>query len=269
MKPLVSVIMPIWTAEPRPLEAALASVLGQTHTKLELLVVEDRSERPAADVLRACGDERVRHVVQDEKSSMAAARNRGLALARGTFVAMHDGDDVSDARRIEEQLRLLESRPDVDIVGTSIHIVDEVGRRTGARAYPQTHEAILEALPRFNPIAHPTVMFRKDVVESAGGYDESAARVCEDYELWSRLAHRGARFFNLEERLLEYRLHASASKRTRLRATPADTLAIKDRYWREARTLRDRARIGVERGLLHLPPRFVYWLFRKTQLQPW
>ncbi|MCA8968176.1 MAG: glycosyltransferase [Planctomycetes bacterium] len=261
--------MPIWRADPLVLRVAIRSIVEQTLRDFELLILEDVSEIAARATVEEFDDERIRHLVHPEKSSMAAARNRGLALARGAFVAMHDGDDVSYASRLERQVDFLQANPDVDIVGSAIRVIDGNGRPAGMRGYPTTHEAILAALPRFNPIAHPSVMARKTSIVEAGGYDESATRVCEDYELWSRLAHRGGRFCNLSEALLDYRLHANASKRTRLRATLADTLAIKDRYWSDARSIGDRVRIAIERGLLRMPSGFVYWLFRKTHLQSW
>ncbi|MCB9882765.1 MAG: glycosyltransferase [Planctomycetes bacterium] len=261
--------MPIWRADPHVLRAAIRSILAQTLRDFELLILEDASEVAARPTIEEFGDERIRHFVHPEKSSMAAARNRGLALAHGAFVAMHDGDDVSHESRLERQFEFLHANPDIDVVGSAIRVIDAEGRPVGMRDYPTTHDAILAALPRFNPIAHPSVMARKTSISDAGGYDEASTRVCEDYELWSRLAHRGGRFCNLTEALLDYRLHANASKRTRLRATLADTIEIKDRYWSDARSTGDRVRIAIERGLLRMPSGFVYWLFRKTHLQSW
>lgn len=267
MKPRVSVIMPIWNAEPSALRAAIRSVLDQTLTNLELLVLEDASARPASSVLDGIEDARVRHMLHESKSSMAAARNRGLRAARADIIAICDGDDVCRSDRLEKQSIYLDQHADVAVVGSWIEIIDERGIRGGQRRYPSSHDAILRAMPRYNPLAHPSVAFRKSVVLDAGGYDESEECICEDYELWSRLATAGARFANIEEDLLSYRVHAGASKRTRLQATLRDTIRIKQRYWRRARSLRSRARILGERVLLALPPSFVYWLFRRTTLQ--
>lgn len=267
--PPVTVVMPIWSADPEALRLAIASVLEQTHHELEVLVLEDASSRPAAPVLAAFDDARLRHELHPSKSSMAAARNRGLALAKHEFIAICDGDDVCHPERIEKQLRFLVEHPELSVVGTALRVIDAKGAVCAARSYPCTHEAILAAMPRFNPIAHPSVMFRRDAVLEDGGYDESSERICEDYELWSRLARRGRRFANLSEALLDYRLHPGASKRTRLRATLADTLAIKRRYWPAKQGFRGRARMMGEAALLRMPPSFVYWLFQRTALERW
>lgn len=265
----VSVIMPIWRADPRALEAALASVLAQTHERFELLVLEDASDRPAEPILARFDDPRIVHDVARTKTSMAAARNRGLARAQHELVAICDGDDVCHPERLARQVEFLCAHPDVSVVGTALRVIDEDGAPRGGRRYPALHDAIVAAMPRINPIAHPSVMFRRSAVLDAGAYDESDERICEDYELWSRLASRGVRFANLSEPLLDYRLHAGASKRTRLRATLRDTLAIKRRYWRSAQGLRGRARMAGEAALLRMPPSFVYWLFQRTTLERW
>src|SRR5262249_42281565 len=159
----------------------------------------------------------------------------------------------------------LVAHPDVDVVGAQLEVIDAEGTRMGYRGYPQDNDTIVRAMRRFNPIAHPTVVFRKDVVMAAGGYqyDEHPA---EDYELWSRLASRRVRFANLAEPLLKYRIHAQASKRRKLRATILGTLAIKKRYWAETMTAGDKARMGMEYLLLGLPPAIVLELFLRTSI---
>jgi hypothetical protein len=152
----------------------------------------------------------------------------------------------------------------VSVLGSQITIIDQNGRKRGRRRYPLTHEAILRALPRFNPLAHPSVMYRRGPVLDAGGYTYP---VNEDYELWSRLAWRGVRFANHPESLLEYRIHPSALKATRLREILRGTLEIKRLYWQDRMDTLGRARMLLERLMLWLPPKAVAGLFAATHFR--
>jgi hypothetical protein len=135
----------------------------------------------------------------------------------------------------------------------------------GLRPYPVEHDAILAALPRYCPLAHPGVLFRKKSILQAGGYRHCRHPGTEDYELWSRLARRGLRFANHPEPLLRYRIHPEGMKSARLHDLLAGTLAIKQEYWSDRMDWRARARAAGERLLLWLPPRFILYLFMKAQ----
>ena len=206
-------------------------MLAQDYVNLELVIVEDPSRRSAVELLRAFDDPRIVHLANPERTSHTRQRNQSLALARGELVATLDADDICDPRRISTQVRYFEQHPEVAVVGTQLAIIDTEGRVTGSRAYPVTHEEIVAAMPRFNPIAQPSVMFRKAAIVESGGYSYDRFPA-EDYELWSRLAVQGIKFANLPEPLLRYRLHPGGMKATRLKGTLQGTLDVKNRYWR-------------------------------------
>jgi GT2 family glycosyltransferase len=110
-------------------------------------------------------------------------------------------------------------------------------------------------------------MMRKSTILEHGGYDERLDCICEDYDLWSRLAHKGVRFANLDEALIQYRVHSSATKSRRLRESLEDTLRIKKRYWADEFDLRARARFVAEKCLLLLPKRVVLALFQRLYVK--
>ena len=264
-RPIVSVVTVVRDPHPEQFAAAVASVLGQTLDGFEFLVIEDAGERPdaapvrpVAPVLARFSDPRLRHVVHDGVG-IASARNRGLQEARAELVAMADADDVNHPERLATQVAHLREAPDLVVLGTSLRIVDEEDRVVGTRDYPTTHEAIRRTLPRYNPIAQPSVMLRKAVVDDHGGYRD---HTCEDYELWSRLARNGARFGNVAARLVDYRVHQTSMKARKLRASLRDTLAIKQMHWGDELGLRGRLRMLGERALLGLPAPWVMRLFR-------
>jgi len=265
--PLVSVVMPVLSPDPAYFRLAVESILAQTWTDLELVIVEDPSPRTGAAVVEAIGDPRVRYLANAERTSLIRQRNQGLAAARGQYVAMLDADDIARPERIEKQVRFLEAEPSIAVLGTWLEAIDPEGRTIGYREYPTADEEIRRAFRRYNAIAQPSVMFRREVVVEAGGYTFEGLPG-EDYELWSRLARRGARFANLPEPLLRYRIHPGASKAQRLRDTLRGTIKVKQEHWVGEMSLSDRMRLWAEGALLLMPSAFVLRVFEWITYHP-
>lgn len=203
--PLISVLMPAYNSEAFVGEA-VASILAQTFTDFELLVIDDGSTDSTRDVLEAIRDPRLRLVSNPHNMGLIRTLNRGLELATGHYVARMDADDVSAPERLERQVEFLESHPDVDVLGTMVNLINEDGKQFGAiRGYPTDPKAIHRFLLRECCLIHPSVMFRKNVVLAAGGY-LPAARHAEDYDLWLRLSDHHE-IANLAEQLVSYRMH--------------------------------------------------------------
>lgn len=203
--PLVSVLMPAYNSEAFVGEA-VASMLAQTFTDFELLIIDDGSTDSTRAVLEAIHDSRLRLVANPYNLGLIKTLNRGLELAAGHYIARMDADDVSAPERLERQVEFLESHPEVDVLGTMANLIDESGKTIGKLAdYPTEADDVRAYLLRECCLIHPTVMFRKDVVRALGGYDLSA-RHAEDYDLWLRLSddHEIA---NLPEALVSYRMH--------------------------------------------------------------
>jgi glycosyltransferase involved in cell wall biosynthesis len=204
-------------------------------------------------------DSRIRHIVNRHRTSFSEQLNLGLSLARADLVARMDADDVCEPERLARQWEFFQQHPDVDLVGSDLTVIDNDGQALGERHYPASHNEIIAALSRFSPLAHPSVMFRKEVVVAAGGY---LTDMCSaDYDLWNRLYLAGARFANLPEPLLRYRVHSAGMKTARLRQMLRGTLAVKEQYWRGKMTLSARLRMLAEQVLLWLPAALVLKLF--------
>lgn len=194
--------------------------------------------------------------------------NRCLHEARAELVARQDADDISEPDRLEKQVAFMTAHPEVTVLGTQLAVIDEKGHLLGYRRYPCDHDSIVAAMRMWNPIANPSVMFRRQAVLEVGGYHH-AYPPCEDYELWCRLAKQGTRFANLSEALVCYRVHPeSATKGYKVRVALLYTMKIKRIYWHNEMDFKARMRLLAERLLLLLPPRFVLWLFLKTQIVP-
>jgi len=258
--PAVTVLMAVCNPQPAYLRQAVDSVLAQTFTDFELLVVEDPSPVSTADLLAGIDDPRIRLHRNEVRLGLAQSLNVGLTLARAPLIARFDSDDVCLPHRLDRQVAFLSSHPDVDVYGSRIIVINENGNRIARRNLPVTHDAIALRLRRTNALSHPSVMFRKASVEGAGGYEQN--QVVEDFELWCRMLTRGARFAASEEPLILYRFHPGALKFSLVRPTISSMIEIKTRYFRGRLGVLDRLRLLLERVLLLLPPGVVVRLFR-------
>jgi glycosyltransferase involved in cell wall biosynthesis len=212
--PLVTVLLAVHDGEPY-LHAALASILGQTVSDLELLVVDDASEDGSHRILADLEDPRVRVLRNDEQRGLAASLNRGLDEARGIYVARLDADDVAMPRRLERQLARIRSAPDVAIVGSAVLELDEAWRVGAVHAMPAGVADLRWASLFSSPFFHPSVLVERDVLEGNGLRYDTGFEESEDYELWARLLEAGEGD-NLRDPLVLYRVHPEqASQRRR------------------------------------------------------
>jgi glycosyltransferase involved in cell wall biosynthesis len=205
--PLVSVVLPCYEAE-ESLPAALASLLVQTYASLEILALNDGSADATPRILaeHAARDGRVRVLRNAGNLGVIRTLNRGVAEARGEFVARMDADDVAMPTRIERQVELLRRRPDVGVVGTGIEPVDRVGRRLRPRPVLCTGPGGARFVALFaTPVMHPTITARAEPMRAHpyGGPPESLHT--EDYEMFARMLDAGVGFANVEEPLMRVR----------------------------------------------------------------
>ena len=213
----VSVLMSVYN-DAAFVEEAVRSVLAQTFTDFELLVIDDGSKDGSAEIVAGIRDPRLRLLRNETNMGLARSLNRGLAEARGALIARHDSDDGSLPQRLEKQVAAFVADPSLALLGTQVQAVNMRGRRVrGSDMWRKcrTPLAIEWQLMFESPFVHSTVMFRRDVVlGELGGYDDRfrTNQMCEDYELWSRIVsrHRAA---NLDEALLVLRCRSGSVSR--------------------------------------------------------
>lgn len=203
----VTVLMPVHDAAGF-IGQALASVQAQSLGDFECLVVDDGSTDGSAAIAAATGDRRVR-VVRQAHLGLPRALNEGLIRARGEYVARLDADDWSAPERLARQAAFLDAHAEVGLVGTGIVLVDGTGSRLRDYLYPAGHEVLARQLYEgVNPLPHSSIMFRREVVMKAGGYNE-IFQISQDYDLYLRLLERH-----------DYRLASIPEPLTYLRWTP-------------------------------------------------
>ena len=269
--PLVSVIMPVYNGE-RFLAEAIESVLTQTYTALELIILNNGSTDGTAGILDryARQDNRVTVLFHPEPLGHAgeAASNVASRQARGQYIAKLDADDIAVPNRIEKQVAFLNAHPDVFLVGSYLELINGSGQNVGIRTFPLTSDAIYQEFYLRFPVGNPAIMYRNGVVE--GDFYQLRNRAFTDdyYSLFVYL-HSGLAFANMPEPLTRYRVHDQNTVFTDLRRKWDINLAVKQSFIRDfgySPPLLHRLKIGLITAGIHLlPERFLVRIMNQTR----
>lgn len=201
--PKVTVIMPVYNGESY-LHEAITSILSQSFTDFEFIVIDDGSDDRSWEIIQSFKDPRIRLERNGTNMGLIATLNKGIKLAKGDYIARMDCDDVSLPERLAKQVRYMEEHPEIGVLGTWVEFIDESGKIRGDWCMP-THPSLVGwSLIFGNCLAHPAVIMRSKMVERLGYYQPEALHV-EDYDLWTR-ASFFTRIANLSEILLKYRI---------------------------------------------------------------
>ncbi|KAB2904623.1 MAG: glycosyltransferase [Anaerolineae bacterium] len=204
--PKVSVVMAVYNGLPY-LNDAVESILRQTMTDFEFIIINDASADQTSEILHQFNDPRLRIVDLEKNEGQTACLNRGLKMATAPFVARQDADDRSKPNRLAEQVAFLESNPDYLLLGTAGELIDDRDIITGIDRKPVTDQEVRAVFAGHdNCFFHGSVMFRREVLDKIGLYREGF-RNSQDYDMWLRIAEIG-KVANLPEPLYQYRLHA-------------------------------------------------------------
>ncbi|MDP8299342.1 MAG: glycosyltransferase family A protein [Candidatus Tantalella remota] len=206
--PSISVIIAVYN-DKKYVGECIESILSQTFTDFELILVDDGSTDGTGDILReyASADSRIVLEVKKSNTGIAASRNRGFELSRGTFIAVIDSDDRARPERLREQLEFLSSHGAIGGVGTFQEYIGMYGEHLDIREITQGEGDITDLCTGIVPISHTTCMFRREVLESVGGYRTQFERSV-DYDLLLRIQEK-YRLFNMGRVLTEHRFSSS------------------------------------------------------------
>ena len=211
---LVSVVMPVYNGEVY-LAEAIESVLSQTYKNFELIIIDDGSKDRSAEIIKKYCDKDSRVILhQQANSGLPVSLNKGIELAKADIIVRMDADDIMLPQRLERQIPFLLNHPEATVVSCYSYHINSKGKRmgkSGTYPYIASVENCKKHIAGGGMIfcLHPGVMFWKEPVVNAGGYDENLP-VSEDTELWNRLADKGLYTIVMPERLIEYRIHMGA-----------------------------------------------------------
>lgn len=209
-----SVLLSVYSKEQDSfLEQSLDSIICQTLPPNEIILVEDG---PLTDTLKQIINKyKTQHTILKivslkQNQGLGKALNEGLKHCSYELIARMDTDDIAKPNRFEKQIKIFEKYPDIDICSAWIEeFENDTNNILSIKKLPERHQDILKYAKHRCPINHPVVMYKKQAVLKAGGYDGFP----EDYRLWVKMIMNGAKFYNIQESLLYFRFSRNMIRR--------------------------------------------------------
>ena len=233
--PRVTVLMPVFNGE-RYLRAAIDSIIDQTFRDFELLIINDGSTDSSEHIMTSYNDPRIRLDRNEKNLGLIATLNKGFNLALGKYIVRMDCDDISLPSRLAVLVQAMDRNQEWGLCGSWIKILEN-SDAVWVQTYPSDHDTIKCELLFDSPLAHPSVIFRRSLLERHRIYYDDRYRHAEDYELWCRLIQITF-LANIPQILLLYRIHGSQ---------------VGTRYLHEQREMAKRIRIKQMESLGILP----------------
>ena len=206
--PSLTALMTVYNGG-RYLRQAVESVLSQTYSDFEFLIVDDCSSDGSLDVLKSLRDPRIRIISNLFNQGQTRSLNTGLREARGEYVARIDADDVALPNWLERQMEFAKRRPDCVVWSAWAYVIDEEGRVRRLLKVPTTDEGIRLRSLTATPINHGGCLMRREAIVAVGGYREDL-KVVADYELWSKLLRDGYKLAAQPIPLMGIRFHGGS-----------------------------------------------------------
>ena len=203
--PQVSIIMPVYNTAPF-LREAMDSMLSQTFSDFELIVLNDCSPDNAEEVLNTYNDPRIVRYKGEKNVGLSNVLNIGIEMARGKYIARMDSDDISLPNRLQVQVDFLEAHPEIDLVSVGMQLF---GNKEEIWVREQDFEELKICALFYSPVLHASSMWRKDAFEKQGLRFRQEMVPSEDYDLWTRALVKGLKLVNLAEVLYKYRIHGT------------------------------------------------------------
>ncbi len=202
--PLISVVMSVYNSATY-LREAMDSILNQSYSNFEFIIINDGSKDESLSILRSYTDSRIKLFDNGENKGLIYSLNKGIEAATGKYIARMDADDISLPKRFEKQLAFLEAEPTIAVCSCDYILFSE-NKETLSPAF-KTHDEILGWMLFNASVAHPSLMIRTSVLKQQNQVFDPEFKHAEDYDLWSRLLFKG-KFGAVNETLFKYREHA-------------------------------------------------------------
>lgn len=190
------------------LKESIESILNQTFTDFEFIILDDCSTDNSAEIIKSYNDKRIVYVRNEKNLGLAASLNKGIRLAKGEYIARMDDDDISLPERFEKQVKFLDDNLEYGVVGAWIQVFGKIKRIN--KFYSDTQKNFYIFLISKVMVSHPVVMFRKSIMVDNNIFYDEMFRAAQDYKLWNDLKYV-TKITNLQEVLLHYRVHENAS----------------------------------------------------------
>jgi glycosyltransferase involved in cell wall biosynthesis len=203
-EPIVTVLMPVYNAE-KYLDEALSSILNQTFTAFELLIINDGSSDRSESIIKKYTDKRITHVKNSENLGIVKSLNIGINLSKGKYIARMDADDIAKPTRLQQQVDFMLANPEYKLYGSQAIAIDENSEAQFQINIPCEYNEIKVQMLFKNTFIHPAVMFDAQIAKSI--LYSINYQYAEDYYLFSQIT-LNYKVANLNDYLLYYRVHS-------------------------------------------------------------
>jgi glycosyltransferase involved in cell wall biosynthesis len=216
--PLVSILIPTYNSVDF-VEDTVRSIMNQTYTNIEIVIVDDASTDGTMKILEKLSKEDKRIKLSQNKKNLGITdnMNNGIHKCIGKYIAILDGDDWAYPYRIEEQVKLMEKDEEVVLCAGYMDICDENLNVKTTRTYPLKDKEIRRAMVKYDPISHPSSMWRKDALLKTDLYSKNFP-ICRDYDLIVRISKFG-KYENVPKSLIKYRVRKDSETGKKIRQT--------------------------------------------------
>ena len=251
----VSVVLAAYNAE-KYLALAVESILRQRFRDFELILIDDHSSDASGQIMKdfAGQDPRIVVLENEENLGLTKSLNRGLAIAKGEYIARMDADDIARPSWLEKHVSFLDAHTDYTFVSCIGRYIDENGKEEQLRHFPETNEEIRAMMPKVDAMMHPGVVFRREDVAKIGNYCEDY-RVVQDYDLWFRGMAAGYKFYNIQEPLILFRRNDTYNSRKSRAYRMIDYRVRKKGYKLNKVPLYKYVYLAIPLALAYIPPK--------------
>ena len=219
--PKVSVLMPVYKTNEKYLREAIESILNQSFTDFEFLILDDCPADDRKEIIKSYKDKRIKYSKNEKNLGITPSRNKLIDMAKGEYLAVFDHDDVSLPTRLEKEVAYLEEHPECGVVSCKVKSII----RNKLSKNPTSDADIKLALMRVCALNHPASMIRKSILTENNIRYEERFSPSEDYALWCRLIPF-TKFHNINEVLFHYRDHIENTSHKQSDKMQQATLAI-------------------------------------------
>lgn len=225
--PHITVLMPVYNAG-RYLREAIDSILSQSFTNFEFLIINDGSSDNSEEIIKSYTDTRIRYIKNETNIKLIATLNKGIDLATGKYIARMDADDTSENTRLQVQYEYMEQNPDVALCGSWFKMF---GDKNIVVKYESDHNHIMAKMLYQCHFCHPSVIMRKQSVQSFAVKFDPFFIHAEDYDFFTRIGEKH-KLANIQQVLLNYRTHAQSISQQNKQIQDEKSIVIKKRLFK-------------------------------------
>ena len=261
-KPLVSVIMSEYNTDEKLLLKSIESIIKQTYKNIELILIDDCGKNNVKKMVSKFNDSRIKVYKNEKNSGLVYSLNKAIKKATGEYIVRMDTDDYSYPKRIELQVNFMQKNKKYDIISGNAILYDgenEWGKTTGNGEI--TRNQMLNGCP----IIHPTVMYKKSVIESIGGYQNYQR--CEDYATWIEAMINGYKIYRMNDILLKYHLSKEDYKKRTLKTRKGFLKMLKYQYIKLKPSITKICRIYIKTFIAGILPGSIMYRYHNNKFK--